>query len=222
MSLIPIADQITDVLAVFPKFLDGFWITVMASALSLLFALAIGTLVGVVQASGARVAVACRVYVEFFQNTPLLVQAFLLFYGLPTVGITWSAMTVGVVSLSLYTGAYVAEVVRTGIQAIPRGQTEAALSQGMTYQQAMRLVILPQAVRIILPPLTNQCVNLVKNSALLAAIAGHDVLYVADDFSSQTFIILPTYGLVMLLYLSLTLPLSRLVFYLEQRLAVRH
>ena len=222
MSLIPIADQIKDVLVALPRFLDGFGITVMASALSLLFALAIGTVVGVLQSSGARLAAASRIYVEYFQNTPLLVQAFLLFYGLPTLGITWSAMTVGVVSLSLYTGAYMAEMVRTGIQAIPRGQMEAALSQGMTHLQALRLVIVPQALRIILPPLTNQCVNLVKNSALLAAIAGHDLLYAADDFSSQSFIILPTYGLVMLLYLLLTLPLSRLVFYLEQRLAVRH
>jgi putative glutamine transport system permease protein len=222
VSPIPIADQILDVLKVFPKFLDGFWVTVTASALSLLFALAIGTVVGVLQSSSPRIGALCRIYVEFFQNTPLLVQAFLLFYGLPTVGVIWSSMTVGVVSLSLYTGAYVSEVVRTGIQAIPRGQKEAALSQGMTYLQTMRFVIVPQAMRIILPPLTNQCVNLVKNSALLAAIAGHDLLYVADDFSSQSFIILPTYGLVMLMYLALTLPLSRLVFWLEQRLAVGH
>lgn len=218
----PITEQILEVLARWPQFLAGFQVTVAASLLALALSLVLGTSAGVLQMARLRpVTAACRVYVEFFQNTPLLVQAFILFYGLPHLGITWSALTVGVVSLTLYTGAYVAEVVRAGIQAIPRGQMEAALAQGMTFLQAMRLVILPQAARVVLPPLTNQCINLVKNSALLAAIAGHDLLYVADDFSSQTFIILPAYGLVMLLYLALTLPLSRLVFRLERRLAIR-
>lgn len=218
----PLGEQILTVLGHWREFLDGFRVTLVASLMALAGSLALGTAVGVLQATRVRLLVAlCRAYIEFFQNTPLLVQAFLFFYGLPSLGITWQSLTVGVVSLTLYTGAYMAEVVRAGIQAVPRGQLEAALSQGMTFLQAMRLVVLPQALRVLLPPLTNQCVNLVKNSALLAAIAGHDVLYVADDFSSQTFIILPTYGLVMLLYLAITLPLSRLVFWLEQRLAVR-
>lgn len=203
-------------------FASGLGVTVMASLMSLGLALAIGTLFGVIQASRLPVAPAiARAYVEFFQNTPLLVQMYFIFFGLPVLGVRWSALTVGVVGLSVYTGAYISEVIRAGIQAVPRGQLEACLSQGMSYVQAMRHVVLPQAFRIILPPLTNQLINLIKNSALLTVFAGRDLLYEAETWLTQSYIVLETYVVVAVLYLCLTLPLARLVGRLERRLVSR-
>ena len=128
-----------------------------------------------------------RIFVEFYQNTPLLVQFVIVFYGLPLISdhlimipIYWTA----VLCVGLYHGAYIAEVIRSGIQSIPSGQMEAALSQGFTYISAMRLIILPQAFRIILPPLTNQIVNLIKNTSTVAIISGVDLMFVTKSWSA--------------------------------------
>ena len=114
-----------------------------------------------------------RVYVEYYQNTPLLVQFMIVYYGLPLISnyvlmpsIYWTA----VICVGLYHGAYIAEVIRAGIEAVPTGQTEAALSQGFTQAETMWIIILPQAIPTILPPLTNQVVNLINNTATVAII----------------------------------------------------
>ena len=119
-----------------------------------------------------------RVYVEYYQNTPLLVQFMIVYYGLPLISnyvlmpsIYWTA----VICVGLYHGAYIAEVIRAGIEAVPTGQTEAALSQGFTQAETMWIIILPQAIPTILPPLTNQVVNLIKNTATVAIISGADI-----------------------------------------------
>lgn len=203
-------------------FASGLSVTVMASVASLGLALAIGTAFGVIQVSRLPVLPAvARAYVEFFQNTPLLVQMYFIFFGLPALGIRWSPLTVGIIGLSVYTGAYISEVVRAGIQSVPRGQLEAALSQGMSYLQAMWYVVLPQAFRIVIPPLTNQFIALIKNSAVLTVFAGRDLLYEADTWLTQSYIVLETYVVVAVLYLCLTLPLARLVARLERRLVSR-
>jgi putative glutamine transport system permease protein len=157
--------------------------------------------------------------VEFFRNTPIVIQVFLFAIGLPTLGIRFSEFTSGVLGLSIYTGAFIAEALRAGIQSVPKGQMEAARSSGMSYLQAMRYVILPQAFKLVIPPLGNQFVNLVKNSSVLAIIAGGDLLYTADRVSSDTFEVALVYGFVALLYLVITLPLSLGVNWLERRLS---
>lgn len=120
--------------------------------------------------------------------------------------------------LTIYTAAFIAEAIRAGIMAVPKGQLEAARSSGLTYSQAMRFIILPQAIKIVIPPLGNQFINLVKNSSVLGIVAGFDLMYQADLVSSQTYVVFDVYIFVALFYLVLTIPLSLGVGYLEKRL----
>jgi putative glutamine transport system permease protein len=114
------------------------------------------------------------VYVEVYQNTPLLIQFVVVYYGFPLLNkdLVISAFWTAIICVGLYHGAYIAEVIRSGIEGVPKGQTEAAESQGFTYGGTIRLIILPQAIRMIYPPLTNQLVNLIKNTSTVAIISG--------------------------------------------------
>jgi putative glutamine transport system permease protein len=148
------------------------------------------------------------VYVEVFQNTPLVVQVFFVYNALPYVGIRLDVFLIGMLCVGIYHGAYVAEVFRAGITSIPKGQMEAARSQGFSYVQAMQYIILPQTVTIVLPPLANQAVNLVKNTSTLALIAGGDLMYRADSWASNgTLSYGPAYITTGLLYFALCFPL---------------
>ncbi len=198
-------------------FIDGFITTIGVSLGALLLALVLGIIFGI--CSTGRIAffkAVSRAYVEFFQNTPILIQIFFFFNGLPYVNIILSPLTIGVTAIGIYHGAYVSEVIRSGIQSVPKGQIEAAESQGFTFLQAMRYVILPQAIPVILPPLTNQAVNLIKNTSLLAVIAGGDLMYQADAWAAQTVYYGPAFIVTGLLYFSLTFPLAVLVKRLEE------
>lgn len=200
-------------------FATGLETTLEAAALALVLGSCLGIVFGLLGVAPWPWARAVnRVYVEAIRNTPLLVQAFFLYFGLPHAGIVLPVLAVGVISLSVYTGAFMAEVVRGGITSVPRGQLEAALAQGMSFWQAMRHVVVPQSVRIIIPPFTNQCVNLVKNTQVLSLIAGGDLLYQADDWSNQNLYYGVTYVAVAVLFLAITLPLATLAKYLERKL----
>jgi aspartate/glutamate/glutamine transport system permease protein len=126
-----------------------------------------------------------------FQNTPLLIQVFMLYNAIPIIwpGAFIPVIIIGIMGVGMYHGAYIAEVVRAGIQSIGRGQLEAALSQGLTYVGAMRYIIIPQAMRIVLPPLTNQAVNLIKNTSVIAIIAGGDLMYAGDSFAGPLWLL---------------------------------
>lgn len=201
-------------------FAAGLGQTILASGLALVLSLVLGVFMGLFALVPLRaLRWLNRVYVEVFQNTPLLVQTFFLYYGLPHAGITLPVLAVGVIALGVYTGAYIAEIVRAGVQAIPKGQYEAAYSQGFGYWATMRHIILPQAIRVALPPLTNQVVNLVKNSQILALIPGYDLMYQADSWTQQTLLYQPGYVTVAVLYLCLTLPLAHLARKLERMVA---
>lgn len=202
-----------------PIFAAGLLQTVVASVLSMLLAAGIGLVMGAFALAPVRLLRwVNRVYVEFFRNTPLLVQVFFLYYGLPQVHVVIPTLWVGVLGLSIYTGAYIAEVLRAGFQAVPRGQMEAGLASGLTYSQVVRRIILPQALRFTLPPLTNQFVNLVKNSQVLALIAGFDLMYQTDSWSSQTALYVQAYIAAAVLYLALTLPLATWARRMERRM----
>jgi len=201
------------------EFIDGFLTTIGVSLFALGLSLVIGTMVAVFRISQVRVLEWIgTAYVEFIRNTPLVIQVFFFFFGLPSVGIKLSAFMVGSLGLAIYTSSYIAEAIRAGIQAVPRGQMEAARSSGLTYIQAMRHVILPQAFKLTIPPLGNQFLNLVKNSSVLAIIAGGDILYAADVAGAEQDMT-PILIFVGILYLVLTIPLSLLVNFLEKRLA---
>ncbi len=202
----------------FDIFAQGFVYTLLLSVCALLLALGLGVLLGVCSSSHIRpLRAAVRVYVEFFQNTPLLIQMFFLFNGLPFLGIVLSITTIGILSVGMYHGAYIAEVVRSGIGSITKGQLEAAYSQGFTYWQSMRHIILPQAKRIILPPLTMQAVNLIKNTATVAVISGADIMFTAKSWSSSNVYYGPAYVAAGLLYFILCFPLAKLAKRMEDQ-----
>ena len=197
----------------------GFIRTLQVAVLALLLALIIGVVVGTMSTAKGRLPRAvARIYVEMFQNIPLVIQIFFMYNGLAMAGLVLSEFTIGVVGVGMYDGAYIAEVVRAGILAVPKGQEEAAYSEGFNYIQTMRYVILPQMVKIILPPLTNQAVNLIKNTSVLAIIAGADLMYVADSYASYSLNYGPAYAVAGLLYFLLCFPLATFARKYEQKL----
>ena len=197
----------------------GFIRTLQVAVLALLLALVIGVVVGTMSTAKGRLPRAvARIYVEMFQNIPLVIQIFFMYNGLAMAGLVLSEFTIGVGGVGMYHGAYIAEVVRAGILAVPKGQEEAAYSEGFNYIQTMRYVILPQMVKIILPPLTNQAVNLIKNTSVLAIIAGADLMYVADSYASYSLNYGPAYAVAGLLYFLLCFPLATFARKYEQKL----
>ncbi|MBK5441934.1 MULTISPECIES: amino acid ABC transporter permease [unclassified Peribacillus] len=196
-------------------YLVGFKNTIMSSLIALVASLILGVLVAIMRIAPLKpLNWFGTAYVEIIRNIPLLIITFFFFLGLKLSGIY-----AGTLALTIYTSSFIAEAIRAGILSVPKGQMEAARSSGLTYGQAMRLVILPQAVKIVIPPLGNQFINLVKNSSILAVVAGLDLMYHGDLISSRTFIVFDVYIFVAAFYLILTIPLSLGVGYLEKRLA---
>ena len=198
--------------------LVGLWITLKISAWSLLFAILLGLVAGlgrVAENPAARNLAAT--YVELIRGTPLLVQIFIFYFFIGTV-LELSPLTAAIAALAVFTGAYVAEIVRAGIEAVPRGQMEAARSLGMGYAQAMRFVILPQALRKTLPPLAGQGINLIKDSSLVSVIAITDLTKAGREIVSSTFTPFEVWFTVAAMYLLLTGALSIWVRRLERRL----
>lgn len=199
-------------------FAEGFLTTLHVVMLSLLLSLALGVVFGVFSAGHARVPrIISRIYVEFYQNTPLVIQVFFMYNVFPYIGIRMDILVIGVIGVGVYHGAYMSEVVRTGIQSIHKGQLEAAGAQGFTYLQTMRHIVLPQALKVMLPPLTNVSANLVKNTSILAMVAGGDLMYRADSWSGEFLYYGPAYIVTGVLYFILCFPLARLSGALEAR-----
>jgi len=200
-------------------FLQGFKYTVIASLIALVCSFFLGTVIAVMRIAPIRVLNWFgTIYVELFRNIPVLIITFFFYFGLASIGIPLDGLTSGTTALTIYTSAFIAEAVRAGIKSIPKGQMEAARSSGLTYSQAMRFIILPQAIKIVIPPLGNQFINLIKNSSILGVVAGLDLMYQADLISTRTFVTFDVYIFVGAFYLILTIPLSLGVGYFEKRL----
>lgn len=203
-------------------FLHGFLITILASTVALVLAMVLGVIFGVMGTLENKILKRInKIYIAIIQNTPLVIQVFFLYNVLPHFKITMSVFSVGAIGVGIYHGAYIAEVVRGGIESVARGQMESAKSQGFTNVQAMRHIILPQAVKIIFPPLTNQAVGLIKNTSVMAMIAGGDLMYQADSWSSNNLYYAPAYIVTAILYLILCLPLARFALMLEKKSGVK-
>ena len=201
-----------------PEILSAFGTTVLISFFALILALALGVIFGVLSVSRfAPLRAITRVYVEVVQNVPLLLQAFVFYALLPLIGINMTTMYIGIFAIGIYHGGYISEVVRSGIGSIHRGQFEAAKSQGFSYWQSMFIIILPQAMRIILPPLAVQAANLVKNTSILAFFVGGEIMYFSNSFAGSTSYYGPVYLVAAVLYFIICFPLSRLALYLERR-----
>lgn len=204
----------------FDVYLEGFVNTIYSSIIALIGSFVLGTVIAVFRISSIKpLRWAGTVYVEFIRNIPLLLVVYIFYLGLPSLGIVLSGFVSGTIGLAVYTASFIAEAIRAGIMSIPKGQAEAAQSSGLTYVQTMRHVVLPQAIKIVIPPLSNQFINLVKNSSVLSVVAGLDLMYFGDKIASKTYATMDTYIFVAAFYLVLTLPLSYIALQLERRLA---
>lgn len=206
-------------------FILGFLTTVQVSLISLLISLTLGLIFGLMATSNKlSLQAIARVYVEFIQNTPLLLQICFLYYALSFSGNGIGILASGIISIGLYHGAYMAEVIRAGIQSIHKGQFEAAQSHGFDYFGTMYYIILPQSIKIILPPMVNQVVNLVKNTSCLYIIGGTDLISLTYNFvtgASTGGAYGPAYLVCGLLFFVFCYPLSKLASNWENNLKKR-
>ncbi|MEZ5590654.1 MAG: amino acid ABC transporter permease [Gammaproteobacteria bacterium] len=161
-------------------------------------------------------------YIWFMRGTPTLIQIFIVYFGLPQMGMRLSPFVAGVIALGLSSGAYVAEIVRAGLKAIPRGQFESAQALGMSYSQTMRDIILPQVTRIIVPALTNEAINTLKNTSLLSTITVVELTLYTQTLIAATFKPFDFYIVAALLYLLMTTLLSWFANWFEKRNAFYH
>ena len=198
----------------------GALVTVELTAVALLLGCAIGLMVGIGRLDPKKYVVygLCTAYVSVIRGTPLLVQLFIWFYGLPHFGITLPAFFCGAVGLGIYSGAYVSEIVRGSIQSVDRGQTEAARSMGMSAGMAMRSIVLPQAFVRMIPPLGNEFTALIKNSALVSLLTIHDVMHEGQKIISVSYRSLEVYLAVALVYFLLTGIATLVLRMIEKRL----
>lgn len=199
--------------------------TAVTALFALMLALAIGILFGLLATSGKKpLAAVARVYVEVIQNTPVLLQMCFLYYALAFSNMSIGIIKTGIITLGVYHGAYMAEVVRAGIESIPRGQFEAAYSQGFGYLGRMYHIILPQSIKIILPPMVNQVVNLIKNTSCLYIVGGADLISVTYSFvtgENTGGAYAPAYLISGLLFFIVCCPLSSLASLWENSLKKR-
>lgn len=201
-----------------PALAKGAVITAELTVISILIGALIGTIIGVGRLSGRPVLEWLLAgYVTLMRGIPLLVTLLFLYYGLPSVGVRLDAFTVAIIALSITSGAYIGEIVRAGIQSIDPGQMRAARSLGMSWARAMRRIILPQAMRRVLPPLTNEALTLLKNTSLVSTIALADLLRAGLEVMTWQANTFSPFAGVALFYLLLTLPLVWLNTRLEQR-----
>jgi polar amino acid transport system permease protein len=208
------------VFAGWPDILHGAIVTVEVTACALVLGCVMGLLVGIGRLDPKRRFIygICTAYVTFIRGTPLLVQLFLLFFGLPQFNILLPAFVCGVIGLGIYSGAYVSEIVRGAIQSVDKGQMEAARSIGMSSGQAMRAVILPQAIVRMIPPLGNEFIALIKNSALVSLLTIADLMHEGQKIISVSYRSLEVYLAIALVYLILTSAAGLILQRAEQRL----
>ena len=198
----------------------GFVLTLKISVAATFFGIIIGTIVGIARLSKEPVTRGLALaYVELIRNTPLLVQIYIIYFFVGSI-LRLSAFVAGTAALSIFAGAYVGEIVRAGIQSIHKGQMEASRSLGMSYAQAMRHIILPQAFKRIIPPLAGQFISLIKDSSLVSVIALADLMFQGQQAVARTYYAFEVYFTVAFLYLIMTFTLSMATQYIERRLAI--
>lgn len=208
----------TPYLEIVSFFPDGLWITFQVTLLSIVFALLLGMLTVLARMSRfALFNLIASLYTEVIRGIPLLVQIFYIYYVVARL-IQLPPMVSAVMGMAICYGAYIAEILRGGIQSIPKGQMEAAIALGLSRWQAIRLVVLPQTLKVVLPPIGNECIALLKDSSLVSIIAVIDIFRRAREYASVKYFYFESYTMVALVYLVLTLFFSRLVNILEKRL----
>ena len=217
---------------------DGFWddlrawapdlwrgvrTTVFLTLVSMVFALAIGLGLALARRSRRRAAaLPSAVFVELIRGSPLVLQLFYIFYVFPFFGLRLSNMTAGILGLAINYGAYLSEVFRAGIEAVDHGQWEASAAIGLSDRQSMRLVILPQAIRIVIPPVGNYFISLFKDTALVSTISIAELVFTGQLIAADTFKYLEIYSIIFVIYLVISYPAGLAVRQLERRLDRGH
>jgi polar amino acid transport system permease protein len=189
----------------FPFLMRGVGLTIVITILAVTLGMVIGLIVGLCRLSSIKPLRALATgYVEIIRGTPLLVQLYIVFFGLGQMGISLTAVQAAVAALSINSGAYIAEIVRAGILSVGKRQNEAAYALGLTGSQTMRLVVLPQAIRVMVPPLGNEFVTMIKESSLASVIGAGELIKQAQFVTSRTYQVFSTYIGVALIYFVLT------------------
>ena len=203
-----------------PNLWDGLVITLESTLVSLCFAAVLGLIFGLMSVSHSKILNwIARIYVDIIRGTPLIVQAFFIYFGITSaLSLRMTALTAGIITLSLNAGAYSAELFRAGIQAVPRGQMEAARSLGMPYGMAMRKVILPQAVRTMIPALVNQCIITLKDSSILSVIGMAELTMAGKLIIARNLRSFEMWLIVGVIYFIIITILSKISKYIEGRL----
>ena len=214
-----------DILFEFPKIIKyvkilllGAKMTVQITARALVVAMAVGLVLATIQSSRIRIArLIANIYVEVFRGIPVLTLLFIIYFGLAYSGIKVDPLPAAIIGLGLVGSSILSEVFRSGLEALHHGQREAALAVGMTPLMAMRYVIMPQALRITLPPVGNYAVGLLKDTAIVSAIVAPEIMFYARNLVTSTFDTTIIYALAAILYFCLSFPLTRIVGMLEKK-----
>jgi len=202
-------------------FINGAKLTLFLAFFTVLFGSILGLLLSLMKLSNSKILKAISsTYIEFVRGTPILVQLYIVYYGLPSLGIEFPDVLAGIITLSLNSAAYVAEIIRAGISAVDKGQMEAARSLGMSNAQAMRHIIIPQAFKNILPALGNEFIVVVKESSIVSVIGIHELMYNADTVRGNTFRPFEPLIIAALLYFVMTFTLSKALGVVERRMKV--
>jgi polar amino acid transport system permease protein len=203
--------QFDAVFAAWPLLLRGTWITIQLSLTATALGLAVAIVCAWIKTSGPKpLRALVNVYIELIRNTPFLVQLFFFFFALPAHGLRWTAHSAALVAMVVNLGAYATEIIRAGIESIPRGQIEAGLALNLKRHQVFRFIILKPALKAIYPALTSQFILLMLSSAVVSAISADDLTSVAANLQSQTFRSFEIYIVVTVIYLLLAMAFSAL------------
>lgn len=200
-----------------PELLDAAGHTIKLAVISYVLGAVAGLLLALAGLSKRRVfSVPARLYIELIRGTPTLTQLFLIYYGLTTVGIVLPSFAAAVVALGLHYAAYMAEIYRSGIESVPHGQVEAARAIGMTSGEVMRWIVLPQSVRVILPPMANSAISLLKDTSVASLVSAPEIMLRAHELTSEYYMPMQLYLIAAVMYLVMAYPLSLAVRRLEK------
>ena len=205
-----------------PYLLEGAVVSLQVATLSFIIGNIIGIVVGIMRVSGIKILeYIATIYVEVIRGTPLVVQLLLIYFGIPiALGLRFPPFLAGVIAFSVNSGAYQAEIVRSGIKSIPRGQMEAAESLGFTYWQAMRYIIIPQAMRILIPAFVNEYSTVLKDTSLLIIIGYPELTRKGQYIASRTFRYFDVYITIAAIYLVMVFTISKLARWIEKKIAI--
>ena len=213
--------SIADMISFLPRLLEGAQLTIIISLLSYVLSLIVGLLVGIARVSRHwPLRWLATPYVQFIRGTPLLLQLFFIYYVLPYAGLILTPFTSAIWGLTINYSAYMAEVFRGGILAIPKGQWEAGLSIGMSRRLLLRRIILPQALRIVVPAIGNFFVSIFKDSALVSVITMRDLMFSGQLLASATYKHFEIFALVAVIYFLISYPTAKLVEWVEAKIDI--